>query len=100
MPYHIDLKPGNVGEYVLLPSDPARVKILAKFVDNPQRIAYQQEYQTFTGDCKRIRVSCISTCIGYPSTAIAVEELANIGATTFIRASGAAPVWPMRPLQK
>ena len=88
--YHIDLKPGDVGEYVLLPGDPARVEIFAKFVDKPQKVAYKREYQTYTGYYKGIKVSCTSTGIGCPSTAIAVEELANIGATTFIRIGSCA----------
>jgi len=88
--YHIDLKPGDVGEYVLLPGDPARVEIFAKFVDKPQKIAYKREYQTYTGYYKGIKVSCTSTGIGCPSTAIAVEELVNIGATTFIRIGSCA----------
>jgi uridine phosphorylase len=83
--YHIDLRPGDVGEYVLLPGDPARVELFAKLVDKPQKMAYKREFQTYTGYYKGIKVSCTSTGIGSPSTAIAVEELANIGATTFIR---------------
>jgi uridine phosphorylase len=82
---HIDLKPGDVGEYVLLPGDPARVQVFAKFVDQPQIVAYQREFQTCTGFYQGIKVSCTSTGIGSSSTAIAVEELANIGAKTFIR---------------
>jgi len=88
--YHIDLKPGDVGEYVLLPGDPARVEIFAHFVENPRKVAYKREYQTYTGTYKGITVSCTSTGIGCPSTAIAVEELANIGAKTFIRIGSCA----------
>lgn len=88
--YHIDLKPGDVGEYVLLPGDPARVEIFAKFVKDPKKIAYKREYQTYSGYYKDIKVSCTSTGIGCPSTAIAVEELANIGAHTFIRIGSCA----------
>jgi uridine phosphorylase len=92
--YHIDLKPGDVGEYVLLPGDPARVEIFAQFVDNPHKVAYKREYQTYTGTYKGITVSCTSTGIGCPSTAIAVEELANIGAKTFIRIGSCAALQP------
>ena len=88
--YHIDLKPGDVGEYVLLPGDPARVEVFAKLIDNPRKVAYKREYQTYTGTYKGITVSCTSTGIGCPSTAIAVEELANIGVKTFIRIGSCA----------
>jgi len=88
--YHISLKAGDVGEYVLLPGDPARVEVFARFIEDPQKVAYKREYQTYTGYYKGIKVSCTSTGIGCPSTAIAVEELANIGATTFIRIGSCA----------
>lgn len=92
--YHIDLKPGDVGEYVLLPGDPARVELFARFVEEPCRMAYKREYQTYSGYYKGIKVSCTSTGIGCPSTAIAVEELANIGSHTFIRIGGCAGLQP------
>ena len=96
--YHIDLKPGDVGEYVLLPGDPARVELFARFVEEPCRMAYKREYQTYTGYYRGIKISCTSTGIGCPSTAIAVEELANIGARTFIRIGGCAGLQPdIRP---
>jgi uridine phosphorylase len=82
---HIDMKPGDVGEYVLLPGDPARVEVFANFVDQPRIVAYQREFKTCTGFFKGIKVSCTSTGIGSSSTAIAIEELANLGAKTFIR---------------
>lgn len=31
--YHIALSPGEIGEYVLLPGDPARSDIVAKYLD-------------------------------------------------------------------
>ncbi len=83
--YHIDLKPGDTGRYVLLPGDPARVERVAKFLEKPVEVAYKREYRTVTGFYKGIKVSTTSTGIGCPSTAIAVEELANVGADTFIR---------------
>jgi uridine phosphorylase len=88
--YHLDLKPGDVGEYVLLPGDPARVDVFKKFVESPHEVAYKREYRTATGTYKGITVSCTSTGIGCPSTAIAVEELANIGVKTFIRIGSCA----------
>jgi uridine phosphorylase len=48
-------------------------------------IARNREYVTYTGALDGRAVSVCSTGIGSPSTAIAVEELAAIGATTFIR---------------
>src|SRR5438552_4531912 len=83
--YHIRSKPGDVGEAVLLPGDPGRVDSIAGLLDHPRLIANNREYITYTGDLGGRTVSVCSTGIGSPSTAIAVEELAAIGATTFIR---------------
>jgi uridine phosphorylase len=83
--YHIQLAKGDVGRYVLLPGDPGRVPVIAKFLDKAEKVAQNREYTTYTGEVDGIRVSVTSTGIGCPSAAIAVEELARIGADTFIR---------------
>ena len=83
--YHIDLAPGDVGRYVLLPGDPGRVETIAKYFDNPREMAFHREYRTVTGTLEGVPVSVTSTGIGGPSTAIAVEELHMLGADTFIR---------------
>lgn len=85
MQYHIHLKKGDVGRYVLLPGDPGRVPKIAAFFDDAREVAFNREFRTFTGTVDGIKVSCTSTGIGCPSTAIAIEELINIGADTFIR---------------
>lgn len=83
--YHIQVRPGQVGKYVLLPGDPDRVLRIAKYLDDAKEIAFHREHRTCTGTYKGITVSATSTGMGCPSTAIAVEELANVGATHFIR---------------
>ncbi|NLG34480.1 MAG: uridine phosphorylase [Lentisphaerae bacterium] len=85
MQYHIHLKRGDIGRYVLLPGDPGRVPLIASYFDNAKEVAFNREYRTFTGTVDGIKVSCCSTGIGCPSTAIAVEELIQCGADTFIR---------------
>ena len=85
MQYHVHLKRGDVGRYVLLPGDPGRVPLIASFFDNAKEVAFNREYRTWTGTVAGIKVSCCSTGIGCPSTAIAVEELIKCGADTFIR---------------
>lgn len=83
--YHIACAPGDVARYVLLPGDPGRVPKIASLWDEAREVAYNREFRTFTGKIGGVPVSCTSTGIGGPSTAIAVEELAAIGADTFIR---------------
>ena len=90
MQYHIHVKPGEVGKYVLLPGDPDRVLRIAKYLDGAKEIAYHREHRTWTGEYKGIKISATSTGMGCPSTAIAVEELSNVGATHFIRVGSTA----------
>jgi uridine phosphorylase len=83
--YHVQLRPGDVGRYVFLPGDPGRCEAIAAYFDEPRQVAQHREYNTYTGTLLGEKVSVTSTGIGGPSTAIAVEELAKIGADTFIR---------------
>jgi uridine phosphorylase len=83
--YHVHLKRGDVGRYVLLPGDPGRVPKIASFFDEAHEVTFNREYRTYTGTVDGIPISCTSTGIGCPSAAIAVEELIRCGADTFIR---------------
>jgi len=92
--YHIQMKKGDVGRYVFLPGDPGRCEKIAAYFDNPQQIAYNREYNTYTGTLLGEKVSVVSTGIGGPSAAIAVEELIAIGADTFIRVGTSGAIQP------
>lgn len=83
--YHVALKAGDVGKYVLLPGDPGRCEPIAALFDNPVHVAQNREYNTYTGYLDGVKVSVTSTGIGCPSAAIALEELVRVGADTFIR---------------
>jgi uridine phosphorylase len=82
---HIRCDVGDVGEYVLLPGDPGRVPVIAEHLDDARRVASSREYTTYTGTLDGTRVTVTSTGIGGPSTAIAIEELVQLGTRTFIR---------------
>jgi len=83
--YHIGCKKGDVGRYVFLPGDPDRVPKIAEFWDSAREVSSHREYRVWTGRLDGIGVSACSTGIGGPAVAIAFEELATIGADTFIR---------------
>jgi len=83
--YHIACAPGEVARYVLIPGDPERVPKIASLWDKAKEVAYHREYRTFTGNVGGVPISAISSGIGSPSLAITVEELAAIGADTFVR---------------
>jgi uridine phosphorylase len=83
--YHIKCREGDLAPYVLLPGDPGRVQIVAAGWDEARKVAQNREYTTYTGSYRGVPISCTSTGIGCPSTAIALEELARVGARVFIR---------------
>ena len=83
--YHIRCERGDVGRYVLLPGDPGRCEAIAAHFDNPVHVGMNREYNIYTGTLLGEKVSVCSTGIGGPSAAIAMEELAKIGADTFVR---------------
>ena len=83
--YHVGLGPGEVGSYVLVPGDPGRTPMIAKHLEAAREIAFSREYRTFTGSVAGIPVSAMSTGMGGPSVAIAIEELSDLGVHTFLR---------------
>lgn len=83
--FHLKIKNGDVGRYVILPGDPGRVPLIAAKLDNAVQLASNREYNVYTGYLDGVKVSVCSTGIGGPSAAIAVEELIMSGADTFIR---------------
>tara|TARA_Y100000389_G_scaffold59066_1_gene55108 strand:- start:2802 stop:3545 length:744 start_codon:yes stop_codon:yes gene_type:complete len=82
---HLPLKIGEVARYVIVPGDPNRVEIIASMFDDYTLQGSNREFNAAKGTYKGTDVSVVSTGIGCPSTAIAVEELAYIGAEVFIR---------------
>lgn len=83
--YHVHLRKGDVGRYVILPGDPGRCEKIAKYFDDPVYVTTNREFCTYSGTLLGEKVSVTSTGIGGPSTAIALQELVNVGADTFIR---------------
>lgn len=82
---HIRLDTLNDVKYALLPGDPARLDKIAKFLENPQELAFNREFRSLRGKYKNINVLALSTGIGGSSAAIAVEELKKIGIRAVIR---------------
>lgn len=92
--YHVGLAPGEVGTVALLPGDPFRVPMIAEFLTDVMEVAHRREHRTMTGYYKGRLITATSTGMGCPSTAIAVEELARVGVTSFIRVGSSAALQP------
>ena len=83
--FHIHCVDGDVGRYCILAGDPGRIPAIAELFDDAKQVAYNREFNVYTGYLEGVKVTACSTGIGGPSTSIAVEELHNLGADTFIR---------------
>lgn len=82
---HIQIAKGDIGRYVILPGDPARCEKIAALFDEPEFLAQNREFTVWRGKLSGEPVAVCSTGIGGPSAAIAMEELIECGADTFIR---------------
>ena len=47
--YHLNIRPGDVGRYVILPGDPKRCKKIAEHFERAELVADSREYVTYTG---------------------------------------------------
>jgi uridine phosphorylase len=83
--FHIGVAPGEVSTVALMPGDPFRVPLVAEYLAGPREVAHKREHRTMVGTYRGREVTVTSTGMGCPSTAIAVEELARVGVTSFIR---------------
>ncbi len=79
------LEPGQAAGYVLLCGEPERVPRISALLEDHKEVAKVREYTVHEGTIDGTKVTVASTGIGGPSTAILIEELANLGAHTFIR---------------
>jgi uridine phosphorylase len=92
--YHLEVSPGDVADSVLLPGDPERVDKIVEGWDDHEEVAHHREYRTATGTIDETPISVTSTGIGSPSAAIAVEELARVGADNLIRVGSCGAIQP------
>lgn len=82
---HIRLDSDIGIKYALLPGDPKRIDHIAQFLTDVEDLAYNREYRSIAGSYRGTRVLALSTGIGGPSMAIALEELHRCGITHVIR---------------
>lgn len=82
---HLSLYSGKVGEFAILPGDPGRCILIADHLENPQLVSSNREFVTYTGKYRGLNVSVVSTGMGCPSAAIALEELVMLGTKAFVR---------------
>ena len=93
--YHIELGPGELAEYILLPGDPDRVQRIAPRLDDVEGHRQHREFASVTGTYRGQRVSIVSTGIGTDNVEIVVAEiLAITKRPTFIRVGSCGALQP------
>ena len=93
---HIRLSSDLNVKYAIMPGDPARLDRIAPYLDDVKEIGFNREYRCMTGTYKGVKILAISTGMGGASTAIAIEELKNIGVEAMIRIGSCGAVQPLR----
>jgi uridine phosphorylase len=93
--YHIDLGPGEVAEYILLPGDPDRTSRIARLLDDVELERRHREFASVTGTYRGQRVSIVSTGIGTDNVEIVMAEiLAITERPTIIRVGSCGSLQP------
>lgn len=86
---HLHAEPGDYASVVLLPGDPNRAtRIAARFdagLEGSRLVSQHRGLLGYTGTVDGVPVSVQTTMMGAPTTSIVMEELINLGVTTFIR---------------
>ncbi len=83
--FHIAITRQQGAKYAILPGDPARVPLIAAHLENAEKLASNREFTSYCGTLCGERVIVLSTGIGGPSAAIALEELCQAGLQAAIR---------------
>ena len=94
--FHLGLSKADLqgATLAIIPGDPARSPRIAELMDNPVPLANTREFNSWLGFIDGQPVVVCSTGIGGPSTSIAVEELAQLGITTFLRVGTTGAIQP------
>lgn len=95
--YHIglDLEQIHGAVYAVVPSDPERVPLLAKALDEKAyELSHHRGYTSYLADFMGQPILVCSLGLGGPSAAIVIEELANLGIRYFIRVGTCGAIQP------
>jgi uridine phosphorylase len=85
MEFHIQCDPKDIARYVFCPGDQVRAKKIADCLDESYFVTDSRGYAVYSGYYKGVFMTSCGTGMGGPVVAIAMHELANMGADTFVR---------------
>lgn len=85
MEFHILCDAEDIARYVFVPGDHDRAKKIAERFEGARLVTDSRGYRVYSGTVAGIPMTVCSTGIGGPQVAMGIEELAHMGADTFIR---------------
>ncbi len=85
MEFHIRCDPSEIARYVFCPGDHARAKKIADHFSDGRLVTDSRGYSVYSGTYEGVFMTVCATGMGGPTAAIALEELAHMGADTFVR---------------
>ncbi len=91
---HILCEVGDVSPYLLLVEDVELANRCAQLLSEARKVSEKGQFVVYTGKYKTVPVSIMSTGIGAPATAIAVEECIRLGARIIIGVNTACALQP------
>ena len=83
---------GDIAPYAFLCGDPERIPKVSALFDEFTEVCRVREYVIHTGTVQGVPMTVASTGIGGPSTAVVLEEMAKLGAHTFVRIGNSGAV--------
>lgn len=92
MEFHIHADRKDISRYCFTPGDPARAKKIAGYFEDAKFVTDSRGYLVYSGTYQGIYMTVCATGMGGPTVAIALEELAHLGANTFIRVGSCGAV--------
>ncbi len=92
--HHIKAVPRDICKYCLIPGDHERGRKIASRLTGQKLVSESRGYRVYRGSFVGVPITVCSTGMGGPQVAIAMEELGNMGADTFIRLGSAGGLQP------
>ena len=81
----VQLRPQDIGKYVIMPGTPDRLEALVKKIENPLKNFSFLEHTMYTGDFNGVRVTAMNGGMFSANTAITTEIVCSIQGENLIR---------------
>ena len=82
---HLGCYRKDISEFIVFHDDISWVEKIANWLADANQVSHKREYYVYTGILHNKKVTVVSTGMGAPSTALALDELATIGGKKFFK---------------